>query len=123
MKYSKQRESILNYLKGTKEHPTAEKIYADLKQELPNLSLATVYRNLGQLCEAGQVVRLAVGEKTDHYDADNSMHQHFVCSACGAVSDIYCKLPEELLKNAMEQGFLADSYKLYVYGKCAFCGK
>ncbi|MFR8974792.1 MAG: transcriptional repressor, partial [Eubacteriales bacterium] len=44
MNFSKQRESILNYLRNTKEHPTAERIYADLKPSLPNLSLATVYR-------------------------------------------------------------------------------
>ncbi len=121
MNYSKQRESVLQYLKNTKAHPTAEQIYADLKPKLPNLSLATVYRNLAQLCQSGSVIRLSAGDKTDHYDADTSDHQHFVCRACGRVSDLFFRLPPELLDENLGECFCADSYKLYVYGTCARC--
>ena len=121
MNFSKQRESILNYLRNTNEHPTAERIYSDLKLQFPNLSLATVYRNLGQLCETGKVIRLATGDKTDHFDADTSDHQHFVCTSCGMVSDLFFKFPSEILNENLGENFLADHYKLYVYGTCRKC--
>lgn len=123
MNFSKQRESILNYLRNTKEHPTAERIYADLKPSLPNLSLATVYRNLGRLCETGTVVRLSTGDKTDHFDADTSDHQHFVCTSCGTVSDMFFELPQEILNQNLGDSFVANYYKLYVYGICKDCSE
>lgn len=121
MNFSKQRESILHYLKNTKTHPTAEHIYADLKQQLPNLSLATVYRNLSRLCEAGEIIRLTTGDKTDHFDADTSDHQHFICTSCGTVFDLYFKLPAEMLNKNIDENFTAEYHKLYVYGVCKKC--
>lgn len=123
MNFSKQRESILEYLKNTKEHPTAERIYSDLKQTLPNLSLATVYRNCNLLCEMRQVVRLTTNGKTDHFDADVSDHQHFVCLNCDSVHDLFFSLPKEILDKNLEQDFQADFYQLYVYGTCRACRK
>lgn len=121
MNFSKQRESILDYLKNTKEHPTAERIYTDLKQTFPNLSLATVYRNCNQLCEAGKILRLTTDGKTDHFDADTSDHQHFVCLNCDSVSDLLFKLPQGLVEGQLQEGFEADFYQLYVYGTCRNC--
>ena len=121
MNFSKQRESILDYLKNTNEHPTAERIYTDLKQTLPNLSLATVYRNCNQLWKAGLIVKLATDGKTDHFDANTSDHQHFVCTLCDRVSDLFFKLPDEMIEGQLGEGFCADSYQLYVYGTCSDC--
>jgi len=121
MNFSKQRVCVLQYLKNSKAHPTAEQIYADLKPLLPNLSLATVYRNLTQLCQNGSVIRLSAGDKTDHFDADTSDHQHFVCTKCKSVSDLFFRLSPELLDENLEKGFCADSYKMYIYGTCANC--
>jgi len=123
MNFSKQRESILQYLRNTNEHPTAERIYSDLKQQLPNLSLATVYRNLAQLCDMGKVIRLTTGDKTDHFDADTSDHQHFVCTSCGTVSDLFFQLPPEILNDHLDKQFSATYYKLYVYGICKKCSE
>lgn len=53
MKYSRQRESILNSLNEKLDHPTAEMVYNCVKKEQPNISLGTVYRNLNQLVEQG----------------------------------------------------------------------
>lgn len=123
MNFSKQREAILDYLKNTKEHPTAEKIYIDLKPFLPNLSLATVYRNLNRLCMSEMIVRLTTDGKMDHYDADVSDHQHFVCKECGKVSDMFFKLPQTILDENIDDDFSVDSYKLYIYGTCGACRK
>ncbi|MBQ4087292.1 MAG: transcriptional repressor [Clostridia bacterium] len=123
MNFSKQRESILEYLRGTKEHPTAERIYSDLKQDFPKLSLATVYRNCNQLCEMGKVVRLTTNGKTDHFDADTSDHQHFVCTECDGVYDLFFALPKKILDENLDDEFQADFYQLYVYGTCRACRK
>ena len=78
LKRSRQREMIKSFLMGRKDHPTADVIYSNLKQQDPNLSLGTVYRNLTLLSDMGEILRLRVGDGVDHFDADTSEHYHFV---------------------------------------------
>ena len=120
MNFSRQREHILNYLKNTDLHPTAEEIYQDLKSELPNLSLATVYRNCNKLTELGELLRLDVGSKT-HFDADTSDHQHFLCSRCGRVYDLFFALPEEVIETNLPNDFCYESHRLVFFGVCKDC--
>lgn len=88
MRHSKQREMIYDYLLSTKEHPSAEMIYGQLKSEMPNLSLGTVYRNLKLLEEMGKVRKVATTKNTDRYDACCDDHAHYVCEECGTVKDL-----------------------------------
>ena len=88
MRNSTTRNSIYQYLCGTKEHPSAEMIYTDLKGDLPNLSLGTVYRNLKQLEEIGRVIRVTSVDNHERYDANCEDHVHLVCERCGRVIDI-----------------------------------
>ena len=120
MNFSRQREHILNYLKNTSAHPTAEEIYKDLKFELPNLSLATVYRNCNKLADIGKLLRLDAGGKT-HFDADCSDHQHFVCNKCGKVYDMFFALPQEKITENLPEGFSHDSHRIYFFGLCKNC--
>ena len=92
---SKKRQAILDALCATKEHPSAEQLYAQLKPEYPDLSLGTVYRNLGVLLEDGAVISVGKVNGEDRFDADISSHAHFVCTECGAVIDI--PIDEKLL--------------------------
>ena len=62
--------------------------YTDMPEEFPNISLGTVYRNLNLLVELGEVQKLTFGDGKDHFDADTSLHYHFVCRSCGAVIDL-----------------------------------
>ena len=82
------RNEIYTYLCGTKEHPSAEMIYNDLKGDNPNLSLGTVYRNLKQLEELGRIIRVTNVNNHERYDANCEDHVHFVCERCGRVIDI-----------------------------------
>ena len=121
-KYSRQRQLILDYLKGTTSHPTAEQIYAVLKPHNPALSLSTVYRNLRLLVDDGIILQLDTGESTDRFDADLSEHHHFICTQCGHVTDVFQSLlTKEELENALGRGFRADRHSLYIYGICADC--
>ena len=88
LKKSKQRDLIKNFLMGRKDHPTADIIYMNVRQQLPNISLGTVYRNLTLLADIGEIQRLRVGDGVDHFDADISPHYHFVCTECGNVVDL-----------------------------------
>ncbi len=123
MNFSKQRESILDYLRNTKKHPTAEQIYSDLKETFPRLSLATVYRNCNLLCENGQVIRLTTNGRTDHFDADTSDHQHFVCTNCDNVYDLFFSIPDGMIDAQLGEDFSLESYQLYVFGICRNCKK
>ncbi len=87
MRNSVTRNTIYEYLCGTKAHPSAEMIYLDLKESNPNLSLGTVYRNLKQLEEIGKVIRVANYDNKERYDANCLDHLHFVCEKCGRVDD------------------------------------
>ena len=110
---------ILNYLKGTKSHPTPEQIYDNLREEHPELGIATVYRNLKTLHSHGLIRKLSLGELADRYDADLSEHYHFLCECCGNVSDIY---REELnIDLKCQNGMTVKKRELYVYGVCPEC--
>jgi Fur family peroxide stress response transcriptional regulator len=88
MNYSRQRESIKEYLMSTKEHPTADVIYQHVKEENPKISLGTVYRNLTLLVDLGEVRKISTGDGTDHFDADTSAHSHYFCRCCHRLMDV-----------------------------------
>ena len=88
LKYSRQREAIYNFLTTRKDHPTADLVYTNIRQEYPSISLGTVYRNLQLLTSIGKIQKIKVGDGTDHFDADISPHNHFYCRKCGSVIDL-----------------------------------
>ena len=88
LKYSRQRESIKACLMSRKDHPTADALYTSIREQFPNISLGTVYRNLNLLVELGEIRKLSCGDGTDHFDYDTSPHYHYVCRQCGRVMDI-----------------------------------
>ena len=123
-RYSRQREMIYEYLCQTTEHPTAETVYNVLKKDAPNLSLATVYRNLNLLVDLGKAVKLDTGEGFDRFDANTDNHYHFVCTSCHKVTDIFKGiLKEETLKEIVGYDHEIEGHKLFVYGKCPKCSK
>ena len=88
LKYSKQREAIKSFLVGRYDHPTAETVYLGIKQEFPNISLGTVYRNLSLLSDIGEIQKLSTGIGPDRFDGNAAPHYHFICTRCGRVLDI-----------------------------------
>ncbi len=75
-KFSRQRESIKEYLSHTKEHPTADTVYMNIREKYPNISLGTVYRNLNLLVEQGEIIKLSPGNGCDRYDCNTQSHYH-----------------------------------------------
>lgn len=119
---TKQRSKILEILQGTKSHPTANWIYDKVKADFPNISMGTVYRNLGLLEDLGQIQRLSCGSAFDRYDANIEPHIHFACKNCEKVSDIHDENPSSKLKEAIAAiNLQVDMYDLTCYGICKDC--
>ena len=121
--YSRKRQAIYELLLSTKEHPSAEWIYNNLKSDYPDLSLGTVYRNLKLLEKNGTVRSVAVVDGCERYDALMSPHSHFVCSKCGRVIDVFLDsllptLTEELYIDGAKE---INSFSLLYYGICDQC--
>lgn len=120
--YSKQREAIYNFLTGRKDHPTAEVIYENVRKGMNNISLGTVYRNLKVLSESGRIRKIDCGDGLDHFDADMSVHQHFVCEKCGRIEDIFLgDLPQLSAKAEKECEGTVKSTDIVFRGICREC--
>ena len=87
MRYSKQRELVMQTVENLCDHPTAEEIYDTAAKECPGLSLGTVYRNLNSLVEAGRVRRVSIPGQADRFDHTLAWHSHLYCTVCGGVTD------------------------------------
>ena len=113
LKYSRQRESIKRYLMMTKDHPTADTVYLHVKEEFPNISLGTVYRNLNLLTDIGEVIKIPTPDGGDRFDGNVMPHNHFFCTSCRRVLDLDLDMKniEEVNKAAAEN----------FDGKCGDC--
>ena len=125
IRYSKKREAILNAIRSTTCHPSAEWIYHTLKPTHPDLSLGTVYRNLVFFQQQGQVQSVGVVNGQERFDGNTAPHSHFVCTNCGAVIDLHSiKLDSSLTRDVSEQyGLSVERHELTFYGRCQTCMK
>ena len=122
-KHSRKREAILECVRSTKCHPTAEWVYQQLKPEIPDLSLGTVYRNLALFQEEGLIDSVGFVENRERFDGCTRQHAHFICSGCGAVLDLELPdLPDSLREQVEKQlNVSATGYRLQYTGLCAEC--
>ena len=122
LKRSKQRDAIVAFLKTRKDHPTADMVYHEIRQTIPNISLGTVYRNLSLLADLGEILRLSCDGKTDRFDADIRPHYHFICKECGCVQDVDLPYQQDLdhLANDSFSGTIT-SHELLFQGVCSTC--
>ena len=122
MKYSRQRELVLAEVKSSREHPTADMVYAALKADNPSLSLGTVYRNLNLLAQMGQIHKIGMPGGSDRFDGRTDEHYHMLCQKCGRVYDVQLDTLSELDGQIQSQkGFLVHSHDLIVRGVCRAC--
>ena len=122
-RYSKKREAILNTIRSSDAHPSAEWIYQTLKPTHPDLSLGTVYRNLLFFQQQGTIQSVGVVGGQERFDATTTPHSHFVCTRCGAVIDLH-KIPMDAKLNRAvreQYGFEVQRHELTFYGKCKAC--
>ena len=118
---SKQRDAIINELCSRYDHPTAMELYLAVREQIPNLSLGTLYRNLSQLEENGQVIRIPDGS-TDRFDGNINPHAHFKCITCGNVYDLMSFNSDSLTFSDEIIGNVVN-YSLMAFGSCKHCNK
>lgn len=122
LKYSRQRESIREYIMNCKEHPTADSIYTAIRAEYPNISLGTVYRNLALLAELGEITKVSTGDGPDRFDSNTNPHSHFICTRCHNILDIENSELDCLKDRAAEKfdGKITGHMTTF-YGICKSC--
>ena len=121
VRHSDTRDRILEYLRSTKAHPSAETIYNALKPTMPTLSLKTVYTNLNFFEEHGQAIRVANVNGVERYDANCEDHVHFVCDECGTVIDIMDADIKKAKKACQVGQAKIKSIQIVLHGTCENC--
>ena len=121
-KVTHQRLVVLDYLQHSKEHPSAETIYNDLKERYPTISLATIYNTLEMLTRVGLVLDLGAPEERRRFDGNTSDHSHFFCTNCGKIEDIVVPGVEKVMhKVKQDTSRHIDRCRLDFFGRCAVC--
>ena len=122
-KHFRKRDAILNCVKETTVHPSADWVYARLKPDISDLSLGTVYRNLALFKEQGLIISLGSVNGVERYDGNIDPHVHFVCNGCGCIRDLHAlHVPEELNAAASKEAdAVVDHCHLTFHGRCHEC--
>ena len=119
---TKQREAILNALRSADSHPTADQIYATVRNLLPNISKGTVYRNLKILREEGEIAELNLSSTVSRYEGRPENHYHFRCESCDRVFDLDEPVNNKLNERvAQRTGFQVSYHQLEFRGLCPDC--
>ncbi len=122
MRNTKQKEAIMEVLRGTTSHPTADWVYSEVRKEIPNISLGTVYRNLRLLCQSGEILELDLCGNLSRFDARQDDHYHFRCEECGQVFDVDEPVDKKIDgRIALKTGFVIIYHKLEFRGVCRKC--
>ena len=126
-KYSRQRELIYHSLQTRKDHPTAEELYLDLKSEMPEIGIATVYRNLSDLCQKGKIMKIKSKHGPDRFDGNLMSHIHFQCEQCNSIVDIELmsaqkeKIDNDILAILRQTGATLTTSEILLIGICKQC--
>jgi len=112
-----QRWVIYRTLAGTSQHPTPEQTFAQVRQEIPSISLATIYKNIKTFLDAGLLRAVSTPDQTMRLDANLESHHHLVCASCGTILDISeDSVAPVHLKKAPPEGFRVESYNVNLLG-------
>jgi len=116
---TKQKKLILSYLKNVDTHPTAEQVYFQVKKNLPNVSLGTIYRNLNNMSDDGVLLKLSIDDEY-HFDYKTCNHSHFHCKKCKSIIDLEFDYKDRT-KDLENIGLKVDCSTLIYSGVCNKC--
>ena len=119
---TQQRDTILRVVKSTTSHPGADWVYEQVRKEIPNISMGTVYRNLQLLTQSGEIRRLDVVGGQSRFDGNTNNHYHFRCEKCSRVFDLDEPVDLSIEERvAKETGFRVKGHYLELSGLCPEC--
>ena len=119
-KQFKKRNAIYECLCSTDTHPSAEMVHGMLAEEHPDISLATVYRNLAKFKAEGKIMSVATVKGVERFDGNTDSHVHFICSNCDAVLDLH-QIPMPHYEATECGGCRIESCALTFTGLCGNC--
>jgi Fe2+ or Zn2+ uptake regulation protein len=122
-RFTEQRAAVYRFLSSTTSHPNADEVFRVVRNDIPGISLATVYKSLETLVSCGLATRLTYSDGSARYDARTDPHHHARCIACGMVMDVPGSFsPGEMRSLAREaEGFSVTGYRLELTGLCSRC--
>jgi Fur family ferric uptake transcriptional regulator len=124
LKITPQRLSVLETILKTSGHVTPEEIYAETKRADPGIGLATVYRTLKLLADAGLAHEIRFGDGVSRYEMDKGgeHHDHIICTECDKNLEVMDPEIEQLQEKLAEKsGFTLTGHKMFLYGVCSEC--
>ena len=124
LRMTNQREIILRELRRSRQHLTADELYERVRSIMPRISLATVYRNLEILSEAGMIAKLEISGRQKRFDYNVRVHDHIYCVICHRVDDLH--LDREAIEAVpwqSDKGYEVTGFRVEVAGVCPECLK
>jgi Fur family peroxide stress response transcriptional regulator len=119
---SKQRDTILRVVMNSNDHPRADWVYDKVRQEIPNISMGTVYRNLNSLAKSGDIRQLDIADGTSRFDGNTENHYHFRCEECGHIFDLDEPVDQSISERVAENtGFKVYRQRMELIGLCNGC--
>jgi Fur family peroxide stress response transcriptional regulator len=117
-----QRQVLYEVMQGMHGHPSPEEVYTRVKQEIPAISLATVYKNIHLFVESGVLREVSLHHGSQRVEMNREDHHHLVCSRCKAIADIdERELGLSTKQKRLAEGFLVERYSVDVIGLCVKC--
>ncbi len=117
-----QRQVLYETMQGMDGHPSPEEVYASVKQRIPSISLATVYKNIHLFVQSGVLRELSMHHGTLRVEMNKEPHHHLVCSVCKRVTDAeHDELGMGSPRLQLANGFLVERVSVDVIGVCPAC--
>ena len=122
-RYTEQRAAVFRFLRGTDVHPTADEVFLHVREQVPGISLATVYKSLETLVGCGLASKLTYGDGSARYDGRTDDHHHLRCVGCGSVTDLPGRADDREVARlaASADRFHVTGYRLELTGYCSTC--
>ncbi|MGD9997559.1 MAG: Fur family transcriptional regulator [Ilumatobacteraceae bacterium] len=120
LKLTPQRQLLFRLLHGNSTHPSAEALYVAASEQMPGISLRTVYQTLTDLVAMGELHQLNLDSGSTRFDPNLDEHHHVLCTVCGELRDVYVDGAEYMGVDGLD-GFEIDSTDIIFRGRCARC--
>lgn len=122
-RFTEQRAAVYRFLSSTTSHPNADEVFQEVREDVPGISLATVYKSLETLVSCGLAAKLTYSDGSARYDARTDPHHHARCVVCGRVMDLSGNFSEDDLTalGRSLRDFSVTGYRLELTGICGRC--
>lgn len=121
LRFTAQRRHVYNILLDKRDHPSAEEVFMRAKQEMPDISMATVYNTLDALVQCGLVRQVKQERGATRYCSNMAQHHHFYCDECGGTFDVGTDPAVGEPDMQLPTGFQVRKYEIVFRGLCPDC--